>query len=169
VTEEYGRAAEQIAATLDALDRFDMPQVWILPNNDAGSHIVREGIFSRRRGGTFVFENLKREDYLGFLRETAAIVGNSSSGIIEAPTFRVPAVNTGRRQADRVQGKNVINVPFEADAIAGAIEHACSPAFRVSLNGCENPYGDGQSARRILDALEQTPRDDRLLIKRLTR
>lgn len=168
VTEEYGHAAAQIEATLAAVNRFDMPKIWILPNNDAGSDIVREGIFAQRRGDTYVFENLKREDYLGFLRAAACIVGNSSSGLLEAPTFKVPAVNTGRRQANRVQGRNVINVQFEADAIAQAIEQACSPAFRGSLDDCENPYGDGQSARRVLDILERTPRDDRLLIKRLT-
>lgn len=168
VTEEYGHAAEQIAATLAAVNRFDMPRIWILPNNDAGCDIVREGIFAQRRGDTHVFENLKREDYLGFLRDAGCIVGNSSSGIIEAPTFGVPAVNTGRRQANRVQGRNVINAPFEEHAIAEAISRACSVEFRASLVDCENPYGDGKSARRVLDVLERTPRDDRLLIKRLT-
>jgi UDP-hydrolysing UDP-N-acetyl-D-glucosamine 2-epimerase len=168
VTEEYGHATEQIEATLDAVNRFDMPKVWILPNNDAGSDMVRDGIFARRRGDTYVFENLKREDYLGFLRTAICIVGNSSSGLLEAPTFGVPAVNIGRRQANRVQGRNVINVGFDPDQIEGAIRKAASADFRRSVEGCENPYGDGQSASRILDILEQTPRDDRLLIKRLT-
>lgn len=168
VTEEYGLAANQIQATLEAVNRFEMPKVWILPNNDAGSDMVREGIVTHRRGDTYVFENLKREDYLGLLKEASCIVGNSSSGILEAPTFKVPAVNIGRRQANRVQGSNVINVTFDADAIAQAIERAASTEFRASLANCENPYGNGRSAERILDILEQTPCDDRLLIKRLT-
>jgi GDP/UDP-N,N'-diacetylbacillosamine 2-epimerase (hydrolysing) len=154
VTEEFDRAEEQIRATVEAVNRLDLPKVWIMPNNDAGSDYVRQGILLNRTARTFLFENLKREDYLGMLKHARCIVGNSSSGLLEAPTFGIPAVNIGRRQADRLHGKNVINVAFDADAIETAIRTACSDAFRASLVGAENPYGDGRSSARILDILE---------------
>ena len=168
VTEEFDRAEEQIRATVEAVNRIDLPKVWIMPNNDAGSGYVRQGILLNRTARTFLFENLKREDYLGMLKHARCIVGNSSSGLLEAPTFGIPAVNIGRRQADRLHGSNVINVAFDADAIETAIRTACSDTFRASLVGAENPYGDGRSSARILRILEETPRDFRLLTKQLT-
>src|SRR5690606_35871422 len=113
VTEEMHRAAEQVQALAAALARFPFQKVWILPNNDAGGQTVRREVLRARRSGTLVFENLSRADYLGLLKSCAAIVGNSSSGLLEAPTFHVPAVNIGRRQADRLQGANVVNAPFD--------------------------------------------------------
>ena len=169
VTEEYAQAATQIAVAMKALRRFDVPKMVILPNNDAGSSYIREGIEKARRGEFYTFSNLKREDYLGLLKNASCIVGNSSSGLLEAPTFKVPAVNLGRRQARRIQGINVINAPFQEKKIVAAIQRALKPAFRKRLaDKCINPYGDGRSAKRILEILRRTPIDDRLLIKNLT-
>jgi GDP/UDP-N,N'-diacetylbacillosamine 2-epimerase (hydrolysing) len=169
VTEEFDRAEAQIAATMSALRCFDLPKIIILPNNDAGSLMVRAGIDAHRHGAMRVFANLPREDYLGLMAMAACMVGNSSSALLEAPTFQLPAVNIGRRQLDRVQGSNVINADFDHACIVGAIQSALSPRFRASLDGnCDNPYGDGRSAERILRLLTETPIDDALLVKRLT-
>lgn len=168
VTEEMGVAAEQVAELANALKQFSFPKVWILPNNDAGSGLVQRTLLSYRDRDIHVFDNLTRLNYLGLLKHCAAIVGNSSSGLLEAPTFETPAVNLGRRQADRVQGSNVINAEFERAAIVEAISLAISPKFRKSLTDCVNPYGDGRSSERIIEVLNKTVIDDRLLIKRLT-
>lgn len=168
VTEEMGQVPEQVDATLAALREFAMPKIWVLSNNDAGGHMLRRTLLGRRGSDIHVFDNLTRRDYLGLLRHSACIVGNSSSGLLEAPTFKTPAVNIGRRQADRVFGDNVINVDFEADAIVRAIEKALSPSFRQGLETCINPYGDGRSSERILDILMRTPINETLLVKRLT-
>lgn len=168
VTEEYDQAAEQIETTLSAVNALDMVKLWVLPNNDAGGSLVRSGLMMGRTGKTHMFENLPRQDYLGLLRECAAIVGNSSSGLLEAPTFRIPAVNIGNRQNNRVQGMNVINTPFNKEQIVLAINKACSDGFRQSLEGTTNPYGDGKSSARILDILQEMPRDANLLSKQLT-
>lgn len=168
VTEEFDRAEGQIEATMRALRRFDMPKVVILPNNDAGSYLIRDGINRHRHGRFHVFANLPRGDYLCLMRHAACMVGNSSSALLEAPTFMLPAVNLGRRQHGRVQGGNIVNAPFDEAAITGAIERAMDPAFRDGLEGSANPYGDGQSSARILRILRETPVDDRLLIKNLT-
>ena len=168
VTEEMNRAGEQLDALIAGLSRFDSAKVWIMPNNDAGSQVIRRGLRRARKRDTFVFENVTRRDYLGLLAQCSCIIGNSSSGILEAPTFKVPAVNLGRRQADRVHGKNVIDAAFEQERIGCAIEKALSAEFRESLRDCVNLYGDGRSAVRILDILEHTPVDDGLLIKTVT-
>jgi len=168
VTEEFGMARDQVQALIAALRTTNMGKVWILPNNDAGANAVRNEILHSRSPDIHVFANLTRRDYLGFLQHSACIVGNSSSGILEAPTFKVAAVNIGRRQQDRVQASNVVNTEFEPDSIVEAIERACSAPFQAQLADCVNPYGDGKSSARILDVLAATPIDDRLLVKQLT-
>jgi len=168
VTEEMHQARRQVEELAHALLRFEMQKIWVLPNNDAGSSMVRQTLTQLRTSDILLFENVTRRDYLGFMKHCAAMVGNSSSGLLEAPTFGTPAVNLGRRQADRVRGTNVIDAPFVRDAIASAIEQSLSLQFRNQLSDCVNPYGDGRSSERILDILMKTPVDDRLLIKKLT-
>lgn len=168
VTEEFAQAEQQIHTTMDALREFDLPKVVILPNNDAGSVMIRDGINNHRHGEFYAFANLQRQDYLGFMKHSAAMVGNSSSGLLEAPSFKVPAVNLGRRQHRRVQGINVINAPFEKDSIIDAIKKSLSDEFRAELDRkCVNPYGDGKSSERIIDLLGTIKTTDKLLIKNL--
>ena len=103
------------------------------------------------------------------MKSADVIIGNSSSGIIEAPSFELPAVNIGRRQNGRYQGKNVINVrEHTAKAIKIAIKKALSPQFRKSLKNMENPYGDGRSAERIVKILETIPVNEKLLYKKIS-
>lgn len=167
VTEELHSASNQIDILTKELAKIDMPKVWVLPNNDAGSHVIRRGLAQTRTSDTFVFENLTRQDYLAFMAYSGCMVGNSSSGLLEAPTFKVAAVNLGRRQTDRVQGINVINAPIAEETISTAIHKALSEEFQATIAGCINPYGDGKSSARILDVLQATQVDDRLLIKKI--
>ena len=169
VTEEFEQAAEQIDVTMRALRQFDLPKIVILPNNDAGSLMIREGIDRHRHGEFHAFANLRREDYLGIMRLAAGMIGNSSSGLLEAPSFKLPAVNLGRRQHRRLQGPNVINVPFEEPAIVAGLRRALSPEFRAELqHNCHNPYGDGRSSERILNLLRETEVTEKILVKNLT-
>jgi len=169
VTEEFAKAGGQINLTMDALKDFDMMKICILPNNDAGSISVREGIEQNRYGEFHLFSNLKREDYLCLLKHASCIIGNSSSGLLEAPTFKTPAVNLGRRQDKRLRGENVIDAPFEKEAVSLAIQKALSKEFRERLGkNCHNPYGSGDSSEKIIDILLKTDITDKLLIKNLT-
>lgn len=169
VTEEADKAEMQAEVFIRALNHFPLPKIIILPNNDAGSNDVKRAIQEHRQGEYYMYANLKREDYLGLLKNAECIVGNSSSGLLEAPTFKVPAVNIGRRQNMRFRGVNVIDVPFETDRIIAAVEKAMSDDFRSYLDReCVNPYGDGHSAERILELLLETPVDQTLLVKKLT-
>ena len=169
VTEESSRAGEQTEVFIRALNKIDIPKVVILPNNDAGSILVKDSIENEKKGDYYIFSNLKREDYLGLLKNAKCIAGNSSSGLLEAPTFKTPAVNIGRRQNGRCRGINVIDVPFEETAICNAIRRAMSIEFTQMLNDkCVNPYGDGHSSERILDLLLSTKVDEKWIVKNLT-
>lgn len=169
VTEEYDKVESQIDATVEAVNQSKIPKIWIMPNNDAGSEFIKHGISQGRSTDSYIFKNLPRRDYLGFLKNCSCIVGNSSSALLEAPTFTIPSVNIGRRQANRVRGKNVIDVPeFDVNAINESIRKAMSSGFRESLKGIVNPYGDGNSSQRIAELLVGTPKDSRLLTKQMT-
>ncbi len=98
------------------------------------------------------------------------MLGNSSSGIMETPSLALPTVNIGLRQHGRERARNIVDVePPEqptVDGILAAIERARSDAFRASLAGIDNPYGDGHAAERIADVLAATELGERLLRKR---
>lgn len=103
-----------------------------------------------------------RERYLRLMALADSVVGNSSSGILEAASFAKPVINIGRRQEGRLRAGNVIDCPWEAAAINQALIHAGEPAFLRSLNGLVNPYGDGRAGGRIVDIIVSL--DGRLLL-----
>ena len=115
-----------------------------------------------------VYRNVPREDYAGLMKYAKCIVGNSSSGLLEAPTFELPAVNIGRRQEGRYQGENVINCDHDLDEIKSSIEYALSEEFRKKIRGMKNPYGDGKSSERIVNILKSIAIDEKLLMKKIT-
>ena len=167
VTEEEGDAGRQAAVMLEALVELDLPTFFVYPNSDAGSDLIRAELDRLRRPGFRFFRNLPREDYLGLMAAAATMVGNSSSGIMEAPTFGTPAVNVGRRQIGRLQAANVINVPFELGALSDALRRATSAPFRAQAAAAVNPYGDGHASARIVDVLKHVKIDRELLDKEM--
>jgi len=100
------------------------------------------------------------------MRHAIAMVGNSSSGIIEAASFELPVVNIGNRQRGRIHGENVIDVGYGSGEILAGIRKAVSAEFSASLADLLNPYGDGHAAERIIGKLKQVRLDDGLLLKR---
>lgn len=170
VTEEFEATAAQTGETLEAVIGLGHQTVAIFPNNDAGSGEVRKVLERYKRANVRIERNLPRRMYAGLMRVASVMVGNSSSGLIEAPVFKLPAVNVGDRQRDRFRGKNVLDVPVDRKAIAEAIERAMRKEFRAGLfDARDNPYnGDGHVSKRIVDVLETVPLDDKLLRKQLT-
>ncbi len=169
VTEEASKAGEQAEMFVRSLNKIEYPKIVILPNNDAGSALVKEAIMKGKKGRYHLYSNLKREDYLGLLKNSICIVGNSSSGLLEAPTFKIPAVNIGRRQNLRFRGMNVIDTEFDEKGIDDAIQKAMSEEFKIFLRThCVNPYGDGHSSEKILDLLINTKIDEKWMVKNLT-
>ena len=138
-----------------------------LPNDDPGNVSVRERLRSweRRRGNVHCFAALGQLRYLSLLRHADVVLGNSSSAIIEASSFRVPVVNVGERQRGRLAPANVLGAEARRAAVAGALRRALDPMFRVSLADLENPYDHGDVSAAVLAALSAAPLED-LLHKR---
>jgi len=139
-----------------------------MPNADTGGRVIRERIkrFVREDSSAQAVESLGTEGYFSALALCAAMVGNSSSGLLEAPSFGLPVVNVGSRQRGRVRGVNVIDVGNGREEIEIGIRRATDPAFRKHLLGLANPYGDGKASRRIVSKLAKVPLSGRLLRKR---
>ena len=158
----------EMEALFTALGTRDEQLLFCYPNADAGSRLLidRTRRFLEERGNGQVFVNLPALRYWALLREAQAMVGNSSSGIMETASFALPTVNVGLRQKGRLRPRNVLDAPAQADAIADAISTARSEAFRHSLAGMTNPYGEGTAAERIVEVLTTLPPRDVLLMKR---
>ena len=167
IERETTREAEAVFAALAAVPEA---LVMVYPNSDAGSRALveraQELVLERERIGraTRIFVNLDAVTYWSLLGQVRALVGNSSSGIMEAASFALPAVNIGMRQQGRERGRNVIDVAADAGAIEAGIGRALTAEFRESLVGMTNPYGDGHAAERIAEVLA-TVELDGLLVK----
>jgi UDP-hydrolysing UDP-N-acetyl-D-glucosamine 2-epimerase len=168
VTLEYAEAVSQVDEVLAAVEKIDATPVISAPNADtAGSTILRRlEEFVKRTPRARLVPSLGEVRYLSLLHHADVMVGNSSSGLIEAPSFGLPAVNIGSRQDGRLRGDNVLDVPPDCDAIVRAIEAALAPGFREALRGRRNPYGDGRAAARIVRVLREVPLGDRLVRKK---
>ena len=162
VTEEYGLIQKQIRILMSSLNSIKYKKIWILPNIDAGADLIKKIIIENRNSDSLIFKNLSRDIYLTLLKKTKFIIGNSSSGILEAPTYSIPAINLGRRQNNRIQAKNVINSDFDKKKIIKSIKIATSKQFKIICQKQKNPYGDGKSANRIIKVLERIKLDLKL-------
>ena len=154
-------------AVFAALEQVRAPLVFCFPNTDAGSRrlIRRAEALVRGRADSRLFVNLNPVEYFSLLKHAAALLGNSSSGIMEAPSIPLPSVNVGLRQHGRERARSVIDAPAEVGSIVAAVARAVDPAFRESLAGTENPYGDGTAAHRIAEILAGVPLGEALLRK----
>ena len=168
VTLEYERTEEHMKALLAALEEVGRQVVFTYPNADTQGRLIIGMIqdFVKRYPKAKIATNLGTQAYFSLMECAAAMIGNSSSGIIEAASFALPVVNIGNRQRGRVHGINVLDVGDAYSEILAGIRDATSPAFRNSLAGLENPYGNGQAAALIVDQLKAVTLDTRLLMKR---
>jgi UDP-N-acetylglucosamine 2-epimerase (non-hydrolysing)/GDP/UDP-N,N'-diacetylbacillosamine 2-epimerase (hydrolysing) len=155
-------------ALFTALESVPARLLFCYPNADAGSRalIERTNAFLRAHGNGRVFVNLDPVLYWSLLRSVDLLVGNSSSGIMEAASFALPAVNVGIRQRGRERARNVLDADASAPSILDRVRVAISQEFRHSLRGMENPYGDGHAAERIVSVLTSVALGEELLIKR---
>jgi len=167
VTLEYEQTEMQIKELLAALDVIGLPILFTMPNADTGGRAIRKLIdeFLSKHPDSKKIENLGTQGYFSAMALATAMVGNSSSGIVEAASFDLPVVNVGNRQKGRIRGQNVIDVGYSREEIADGIRRAISPDFRASLKGLANPYGQGLAAEAIVDKLKHVELDDRLIQK----
>ncbi len=158
-------------ALFAALDGFSSqhhgPVAFCFPNADAGSRqiIQRARQWCEQRSRARLFTNLEPTEYFSLLSMAAAIVGNSSSGIMESASFKLPCVNIGCRQEGRLMAANIIDVDADAGEISAALDRALSAGFTEQLRSLENPYGDGHAGKAIAKALASAPDSATLLRK----
>lgn len=169
-TLEYEHTGRQTAELLAALEAAGRPVIFTAPNADAAGREVRaavEGFVARRRDAWLV-ENFGQPAYFSVLRQIAAMVGNSSSGVIEAASFGLPVVNIGSRQEGRTRAANVLDVAPVRGEILAAIGRATSPEFRAALARCANPYraANGSAAKTIVGRLKTVALDETLWTKK---
>jgi GDP/UDP-N,N'-diacetylbacillosamine 2-epimerase (hydrolysing) len=168
VTEDYGNIEIQISSLVEEVNKFPLSKVWILPNNDAGGEKIREKVLSSKSLRDRVYSNLSREDYVSLMENAEFLIGNSSSGILEAPTLKIPVVNIGRRQADRVSAENVIHCGFDGGEILEAMKQACSEEMKEVVKTVVNPYGDGHASTHILETLKNADTSMKFLVKSIS-
>jgi len=170
VTTQPENASNEMRTTLKALAELKIQTILVYPNSDAGGRSMIEAIkeyeylpFLR------TFKSLPHIEYLSLLNIADVLVGNSSSGIIEASSFHLPVVNIGIRQEGRQRVDNVIDVASDKEKIIEAINTALhDEAFKQKVNECVNPYGDGRAGFRIAEVLAGLDIDQKLLQKRIT-
>lgn len=146
-------ARQEARALVEAMRRVPVTFIVTLPNSDPGSAMVRDELLAARSERILVTESVGERRYFGLMRLASAMLGNSSSGLVEAPALELPVVNIGTRQKGRIRGANVIDVEGESSAIVAALHRALDPAFRATLKGVPGPFGDGRSASRIIERL----------------
>ena len=154
-------------AVFEALRSLPGQIVFCYPNADAGSRELMDRIRATCGGhpDAHLYVNLPAVTYWSLLREANVLLGNSSSGIMEAASFALPVVNVGLRQQGRERGPNILDAAADAASILGQLAVAHSPEFRATLRGMTNLYGDGHASERIAGVLLSARLQD-LLYKR---
>ena len=155
---------EGLANLLTVLDEYpDYRLIISYPNADTSNRAVIELLekyYLKDKARIFLTRSLGLVRYLSAVKLSKLVLGNSSSGLIEAPTLGVPTVNIGDRQKGRMHGDSVLSCDDSTASIRKTIEHALSDSFRQIVKKSKNPYGDGQASEKILDVLINFPLDN---------
>ena len=157
VTLEKDSAKTQAIALLEALEEFpDWKFIITKANADKGGRIINQMLdsYALSHKNVKIYDSLGIVRYLSALKYSRMVVGNSSSGLIEAPSFHVPTVNIGSRQKGRIQADSIINCPPEKKDILNAMKKADDARFRQGLENMQNPYGDGKTSDKIIRIIE---------------
>ena len=171
VTRDAGSARTQVRCLVDAIEASGLKAVFTMANADAQGALINahlRAVCAKNPERFKWIPHLGHRRYLSCLKHLALMVGNSSSGLTEAPSFRMPVVNIGDRQRGRVRAANVIDVPCDTTAILKGIKRAISSRFRASLPNMRNPYDhfhDGRTSERIKDVLKSVSLSSDMLKK----
>jgi GDP/UDP-N,N'-diacetylbacillosamine 2-epimerase (hydrolysing) len=158
VTTEVQDAASQMEETMAVIKKLAIQTIVIYPNSDAGGRQI-VGVLKKYENLPFVkmYKSIPYLSYLGLMRVASVLIGNSSAGIIEAPSFGLPVVNIGTRQKGRERSENVIDCDYDRLNIEKAIKVALTNEFKNVAKKSINPYGDGKTGERISKILASIP------------
>ena len=157
VTLEFSAAENQFRELLNALNELrDTHFIFTLPNADSESRVLIDMVqqFVSQNKHSRAYSSLGQLRYLSCMAHVDGVVGNSSSGLLEAPSFKKGTINIGDRQRGRLQAKSVINCDPTASDIRAALEHLYSEEFQSSLKWVTNPYGDGGASAKVVNLLK---------------
>jgi GDP/UDP-N,N'-diacetylbacillosamine 2-epimerase (hydrolysing) len=159
VTLEKSTAKEQFQELLDAIDELKATNIILTKaNSDTGGRVINKMIdeyVNKNSEKSIWFTSLGQLRYLSALQYMDAMIGNSSSGLLEAPSFKIATINIGDRQKGRLKAKSVIDCTSSKRSILNAIEKSYSSKFKELLNEVKNPYGDGYSSKKIIKELKK--------------
>lgn len=162
VVQQEEEALKQASAVLEAVEKIKMQALILSPNADAGGESICRAIEQRIDNPDLTqLTHTPRKDYISLLSYSAAIIGNSSSGIIESASLGTPAVNVGDRQNGRERNKNIIDVDFNTENIYNGILRALS----MQAESWENVYGDGTASKKIVELLANVELDSSIVEK----
>lgn len=159
---------QQMKQVLDAIDEFDnMCFIFTGANADAGGNQINEMIqtFIENHANCYYFKSLGIRRYLSLLRNSEMIIGNSSSGIVEAPSFGIPTVNIGDRQKGRLQATSILNCKIFKQDIMDKIEMALSKDFKTLARQTKNPYGSGNTSEGIIKEIKNFLQNGESVVK----
>ncbi|WP_281532134.1 UDP-N-acetylglucosamine 2-epimerase [Anaerocolumna aminovalerica] len=169
VTLEDNTVKEQFYNLLCAMDKHDeLKYIITKANADASGVMINEIIdqYAAVHDNVIAYPSLGMLRYLSALKYCSMVIGNSSSGIIEAPSFGIPTVNIGDRQKGRIQSDSIINCRAECDSINEAIKAALNEEFIKKAKRTVNPYGDGHASDRIVNVIKEYLLENRINLKK---
>ena len=153
VTSEINSIGKIFLKTIQSVKEIDIPSIFIFGNPDAGSKQIAKLL---KNSKIKHYASIPYNDYINLLKHASALVGNSSSGIIEAPFLHIPTVNIGTRQTGRLRSDSIIDVNYNKNEIKNAIMMAINDKkFLKKVKNCQSYYGKGNSAKKIIRILEQ--------------
>jgi UDP-N-acetylglucosamine 2-epimerase (non-hydrolysing)/GDP/UDP-N,N'-diacetylbacillosamine 2-epimerase (hydrolysing) len=160
----------QMKELLLSLDSLKKQTVMLYPNCDAGGKKLIDIIESHgQKEFMHIFKNMPHEDYLSIMKSANLMIGNSSSGIIEAPSFKIPVVNIGSRQKGRTRSSNIVDTKPEKNSIIKTINFALTDKdFLKKAQTCENKFGDGKASQKIVKILKEIKINEMLIQKQIT-
>lgn len=170
VTLDLENIEKQIDNLLNAITQFDAKYIFTYPNADFGSKIIIDKIndFVMNNDNAYIYYSLGQKKYLSLLKYVEVMIGNSSSGIIESPIFKLPVVNIGDRQKGRIKNKNIIDTAYDEHDIYKAIYTIYhNKIFRKNLENIDNIYGDGTTSSQIVNILTNIELGQKILFKKL--
>ena len=153
VTEEYGNIEASLKNLEGVIDSIEEQIIFISPNNDAGSARFMELYHKKRKINDLVFSNVQRQHFLQLMYFAKYMIGNSSASILEAPVFKTPAINIGRRQKDRTYSSNVLNADNCVYSVQKAISYLMKNKLHERKYDCKSIYGDEPAAEKIVSTL----------------
>ena len=169
VTLESATAENQVQELLSALDKHtEITYLFTKANADTDGRIINKLLtdYSNTHENFHLVDSLGMKRYLNAIKHSRFVIGNSSSGLIEVPAFNIPTINIGNRQLGRIAGKTVINCQPTRESIGQAIDNALNKTFLNEIKDIPNPYGDGQTSKRIMDIIKDCFVNNKINIKK---